>query len=325
MPQSRDVQRSANKDPMSDAPWARLGDRPLPAPVIVGGVEQRRGVIYSSIPGFRPLELDIYAPAQWAGESRPLVVWIHGGAFALGTRQILPEFLAEADFFAALTRSGFVVASIDYRLSTEAVWPAQLQDVRNAIRWLRANAEQLFVDEASIAVWGESAGAHLAAMAGILGGAERADEPGGLPLPRVAAVIDWYGPTDFASMDAQAPDDSAMTHDAADSPESRLLGAPVQEASALVRDADPSYHVQSNLPPFLIRHGRRDRFVPFGQSVLLADALAESGNDVTFHPVDDADHVFEGYPQPGEFVAEGIAFLRRVLASATPSDMKGRQ
>lgn len=300
---------------MTGDPWAQLSRGPLPPAVPEDDIAIIPGAIYSSIPGFRPLELDLYVPLASSASGLPAIVWIHGGAFALGSRKLPPDFLVEADLFRRLARAGFVVAAIDYRLSGEARWPSQLVDVRAAIRWLRGRADEIGVDPESIAVWGESAGGHLAAMAGILGTRSRPEEPDGLDLPRVAAVVDWYGPTRFRAMDEQAPP-GGMVHDDADSPESRLLGGPIQELEAIADDADPTAHVSGDEPPFLIRHGRRDRLVPFGQSVLLAERLRESGADVTFHVVQDADHVFEGYATPLEFVDEAIEFLRRTLPAA---------
>lgn len=314
------MQRRTSEDLPPSTPWlGPLAAAALAAAETADGVTERRGAVYSSVAGFRPLELDLYSPA---GSRRPLpcIVWIHGGAFMMGSKRLLPDFLRERDFFRALAREGFVVASIDYRLSAEARWPAPLLDVRAAIRWLRARSQELWIDSDAIATWGESAGGHLAVCAGVRGALAVPDEDPTLALPRVAAVVDWYGPTDFAAMDAQAPDDSAMSHDAADSPESLLVGAPVQEAAAVVRDADPATHAHADAPPVLIRHGRRDRLVPFGQSEHLARALDAAGVDVRFRPVDGAGHVFEHHPDPGVFVDEAIAFLREVLpASAAPT------
>ena len=273
---------------------------------------RRPGAIYASIPGFRPLELDLYAPAE-ASAPRPAVVWIHGGAFALGSKRLLPAFLREVDFFAELVRRGFVVASIDYRLSGEARWPAQLIDVRAAVRWMRRRSAELGVDPAAIATWGESAGGHLSAMAGMTSGVRRPEEPADIEPTRVAAVIDWYGPTDFAAMDRQAPADALQIHDAPDSPESRLVGAPVQEAHAQVRDADPATHARAGVPPILIRHGRADRLVPVGQSEQLAAALECAGAGVDFQIVEGAGHVFEDHPDPATFFEEAVAFLRAAL------------
>ena len=296
---------------MRDDPWARLEQAPLPPAVVRDGVVVRTGVVYSSIPGFRPLELDVYEPED--GAARPAIVWLHGGAFALGSRRITPSFLAGDGFFHRIAAAGFVVIAADYRLSGEAPWPAQLTDVRAVVRWVIERAAELAIDPQAIAAWGESAGAHLAAMAGILGGRERPEEVPGLPLPRVAAVVDWYGPTDFRQMDSQAGRRSAMRHDAVDSPESRLLRAPVQDAGSLADDANPVFHVGADAPPFLIHHGEEDRLVPFGQSELLASRLAAVGSDVTLVAVPDAGHVFDGHPNPGLFVDEALAFLRRVL------------
>ncbi|WP_062464213.1 alpha/beta hydrolase [Demequina soli] len=288
-------------------------------------------VVYASRVGYRPLTLDLYAPADaWdpvggpASERRyPAVVWIHGGAFRLGSKSLLPTFLEEADFFRRLVRAGFVVAAIDYRLSSEARWPAQLLDVRAAIRWLRGRADEVGVSTQAIAVWGESAGAHLAASAGIRGDRTHPDEEPYLPLPSVAAIVDWYGPSNFALMDTQATVDALQVHDAPDSPESVLLGAPVQQAPELVADADPATHVASGCPPILIRHGVRDRLVPFGQSLHLASALERAGADVRLRPVEGADHVFEGHPRPVAFVDEAIDFLREVMPSASSRSILG--
>lgn len=319
------MRQTTSLGPFVDASWAYLHEAPLPAPLITGDLAERRGIFYSSTPGFRPLEMDLYAPASaWSdspaadGDRHPAVVWIHGGAFAIGSRRLLPEFLEAADFFASLARNGFVVAAIDYRLSSEEKWPAQLVDVRAAIRWLRSRAAELRIDVSAIAVWGESAGGHLAAMAGVLGRCEIPAEDEGLGLPAVAAVIDWYGPTNFAAMDQQAPVDSAMSHDDPDSPESRLLGAPVQEVPDLVAEADPASYATAGLPPLLIRHGRADRMVPFGQSVAFAEALARAGAPVTFLPADGVGHAFEGHPDPAVFVKEGIDFLLEVLPRTAP-------
>lgn len=297
-----------------DDPWLMLDLPALGAPVeTADGVRSWGGVVYSSPVGFRPLQLDIVAPVGAIG--LPLVVWIHGGAFQMGSRWLLPEHMARAGFFGALARHGFVVASVDYRLSGEARWPAQIEDVRSAIRWLRQRAGELGADPERIAVWGESAGAHLAAMAGVLSG----DGSGA----DVAAVVDWYGPTQFALMDEQAPADSAMCHDDPDSPESRLIGAPVQEAPALVADASPLSYVRAGLPPFLIRHGRRDRLVAFGQSELLAAALSQAGVEVDFLPVEDAGHVFEGHPSPVTFIDEAVDFLTSHLTRQMSAGTEG--
>jgi acetyl esterase/lipase len=278
------------------------------------GVRLRDGAIYSVVTGYRPLRLDLYLPPVTKAPV-PVVVWVHGGAFMHGDRTALPPLLERERLFTRLPLAGLAVASIEYRLSSEACFPAQLEDVQAAVRWLRARHEELGIDPRRVAAWGESAGGYLAAFAGVAG----RTGPGG-PVPEsadqpadVAAVVDWYGPTDFAAMDRQAPADSAMRHDDADSPESRLIGAPVQERPDLVARADPCRWATTDAPPFLIMHGTRDRLVPFGQSELLAARLRELGVPVDFRPIEGADHVFDGYERGSELVDAAISFLVREL------------
>ena len=128
-----------------------------------------REVPYASPPGFRPLLLDLYLPAR---RPCPAVVWVHGGAFLMGSRSLLPGMLERAELFRRLPAEGIAVASIDYRLSGEASFPAQLHDVKAAIRWLRARGSEAGIDPDRLAVWGESAGGHLAAMATVTSGVE---------------------------------------------------------------------------------------------------------------------------------------------------------
>ena len=278
------------------------------------GVRLRSGAIYAALTGYRPLRLDLYLPPV-TRRPAPVVVWIHGGAFMHGDRTALPPLLAQERLFTRLPLAGFAVASVEYRLSSEACFPAQLEDIQAAIRWLRARHDELGIDPARVAVWGESAGGHLAAFAGVAGETQGRDQAvafAGQPTD-VMAVVDWYGPTDFAAMDRQAPADSMMCHDDPDSPESRLLGAPVQERPDLVARADPCRRATADAPPFLIMHGTLDRWVPFGQSELLATRLRDVGVTVDFRPIADADHVFEGYVRGSELVDEVVAFLERVL------------
>jgi acetyl esterase/lipase len=281
------------------------------------GVRLREGAIYSLRTGYRPLRLDLYLPPVTRAPS-PVVVWIHGGAFMYGDRTALPPLLERERLFTRLPLAGLAVASVEYRLSSEAPFPAQLDDVQAAIRWLRARHEELGLDPGHVAAWGESAGGYLAAFAGVAGQVG----PGG-PAPEfgdqavhLAAVVDWYGPTDFAAMDRQAPPDSAMCHDDPDSPESRLIGAPVQERPDLVARADPCRWATKDAPPYLIMHGTRDRLVPFGQSELLARRLRELGVRVDLRPIEGADHVFDGYERGSDLVDAAVSFLVRELRPA---------
>lgn len=227
-------------------------------------------------------KLDLYLPAQ--GTNLPLVVWIHGGAWLAGSKEqcrALP-----------LLKEGFAVASVNYRLSQHAIFPAQLEDCKAAIRWLRAHARLYGIDPDRIGVWGESAGGHLAALLGTTGDITEFDTGENLDVSsRVQAVCDWFGPTDFIQMN-RFPE--GQNHNAPASPESRLIGGPILENKDKARRANPITYVSKDDPPFLIMHGDKDRVVPINQSELLAEALKSAGVKVTFHVVGGAGHGFGG-------------------------------
>ncbi len=253
-----------------------------------------------SAPDGKPLLLDLYLP-QDAARPLPVIVWLHGGGWLHGDRRLAPDL---SRYFAA---SGFAMASIEYRLSNEAIFPAQVHDVKAAIRWLRTHAAQYGLDGARIGLWGSSAGGHLAAVTALAGnGVLEADgwEAGGISA-EVQAVVNGYGPTDFSQMDAQRkplppeledPESVRVPPDKktadADSFESRLIGAPVGERPDLVRAASPLTYARRGAPAFLILHGLSDSAVPFEQSALLYKTLAEHGNDVTLYLVEGLGHGF---------------------------------
>jgi acetyl esterase/lipase len=243
-----------------------------------------RDLVYTSLPE-RKLALDLYLPAVQAGRPFPLVVWIHGGAWLMGDKAWCMAV--------PLTQQGFAVASLDYRLSQEAIFPAQLEDCKAAIRWLRAHASEYHLDPGRFGVWGDSAGGHLAALVGVTGG--RPDLEGNVggywdQSSGVQAVCDWYGPSDFLHMH---DDPGRSNHDAHDSPESLLIGGPIQEHPDWVARANPITYITPDAPPFLIMHGDQDDTVPLNQSILLAEALRQAGVPVTFEIVKGAGHGFK--------------------------------
>jgi acetyl esterase/lipase len=228
--------------------------------------------------------LDLYAPKK--AKDVPLVVWIHGGAFFFGSKEGFPAELVPLH----LLLEGYAVASINYRLSPEAVFPAQLEDCKAAVRWLRAHADEFGIDPNRIGVWGASAGGNLAALVGTTG--EIRDFEVGENLgysSRVQAVCDFFGPTDFLQIDANRLPDGQI-HNAPDSPESKLVGGPIQDNPDKVRRVNPITYVTKSAPPFLIVHGTLDRLVPFNQSQLLVAALKAAGASVKFHPVEGGGH-----------------------------------
>jgi acetyl esterase/lipase len=216
-------------------------------------------------------KLDLYLP-DGPGPF-PVVLIVHGGAFMFGDKS---HDISMAGTDQLLGR-GYAVANVNYRLSGEAKAPAQIQDVKTAVRWLRAHAGAYRLNPNKIGAWGSSAGANLVALLGTSAGVaalEGADLGHGEQSSRVQAVIDWFGAIDFLQMDAQfsgAP--CPADHDAPDSPESQLIGAPIQTRPDLVKMVNPITYVSPEAAPFLIQHGTADCVVPPGQSQLLFDAL----------------------------------------------------
>jgi acetyl esterase/lipase len=224
--------------------------------------------------------LDLYLPDREA--PAPLVVWIHGGAFRVGDK----ANGAPLEYLAA----GYAIASINYRLSQHALWPAQIEDCKAAVRWLRAHAARYNLDPRRVVAWGPSAGGHLSAMLGVTGHVHEFEVGEHLEQSsRVQAVIDYFGPTDFLQMDAHRPPDG-MVHDLPDSPESELVGGPIQDNPQAVARANPVTYVRSDAAPFLIVHGDRDPLVPHHQSTLLDAALRQAGVPVSFYTVVGAGH-----------------------------------
>lgn len=206
-------------------------------------------------------KLDLYIPRSET--PLPLIVWVHGGAWLTGDKSNPPAL--------ALVTKGYAVASVNYRLSQHAVFPAQIEDVKAALLWLRAHATQYKLDPKKFGIWGSSAGGHLVALAGTSGGVKAFENYGDHreQSSRVQCVVDFYGPTDFTQMGG--------SHDAPDSPESKLVGGPVQGNKDKCAAANPIPYIQKDCPPFLILHGERDTTVPPSQSTLLAEALKRAG------------------------------------------------
>jgi acetyl esterase/lipase len=293
------------------APPAHAAPLP-PARTGAGGVRVLSGVPYAALPGARPLELDLYLPAAEA--PAPVVVFLHGGGWRLGSRHSAGPAYRGADPppFEQLARAGMAVASVDYRLSAEAVWPTQLHDAKAAVRWLRSRAAELGVDPDRIASWGESAGGHLAELLGLT--TDDAALEGGVgvtgPSSRVAAVAAWYAPSDIAAV---ATDTGADPADP-ETREAQLLGAPAQSVPDVAAQASPITHVSAAAPPFLLLHGHADRFVPCVQSERLHEALSAVGADVDLYTYEGADHMWLGAPEAAtDALDRTVAFLRRHL------------
>ena len=252
-----------------------------------------QGIVFAERQGFRALELDLYRPTESADGLRPLLVFVHGGGWQQSHRTRAPRETRDwsPGFFDRLTAAGFVVATPAYRFSGEARFPAQLDDVVEALRWLHEASDELGVASDRRYLWGASAGGHLAALAALTKAA-----------PAVAGVVCWYPITDLLALDLAATD----------SFEAALLGGPIGEHADLARAASPLTHVHAAAPPFLLQHGEADTWVPCDQSVRLAGALRCVGASVELETVPGADHFFVGAPDVEPIFARAVDFLLRL-------------
>lgn len=228
-----------------------------------------RDIEYARI-GNQSLKLDLYLP-EGQGPF-PVIIWIHGGGWTSGDKDLDAD-----DPQVRQTTRGYAVASIDYRLSQQAHFPAQIEDCKAAVRWLRARAGNYNLDPARIAVWGASAGGHLAALLGTSGDVielEGSEDNQGYSS-RVNAVVDWFGPTDLLKMstDSLPFPCNLLDHDSPFSPESLLIGCAIQTCRERTEKANPIRYVTGDDPPFLIMHGDHDCLVGPQQSRRLYDAL----------------------------------------------------
>lgn len=230
--------------------------------------------------------LDLYLPKQpTEGKPLPVIVWIHGGAWLAGDRASgfgqLRTFVQSGDYAGV---------SVGYRLTDEASWPAQIDDCKAAIRWIRGNAKKYNLDPDRIGVWGSSAGGHLVAMLGTSGGVESLEGKLGSfadQSSRVTCVVDFFGPAELLTM-GDSP--SSLDHNAARSPESLLVGGTLQETKEVAKNASPVTYVSKDDPPFLIVHGDKDMTVPYDQSVRFNELLKQATVDTTLITIEGAGH-----------------------------------
>jgi acetyl esterase/lipase len=260
-------------------------------------------LVFAEVDGAK-LMLNLYLPAK--AEKPPLVVYIHGGGWRAGDRKDkFPLWIAE---------HGFAVASIDYRLSTVAPFPAQIFDCKAAIRWLRAHANEYGYNAQRVAATGTSAGGHLALLLGTSGDEKELEGDVGGNLTqssRVQAVVDFYGPSDFVLRTKAQPEQT-------DKPGGKvyqLLGKPVQENLELAKLASPAFHVTKDDPPLLIFHGSADKTVLMNQAERIRDAYQAVGLPVEFHVLEGAAHGGAKFSAP-ECQEPTLKFLEQHLNAA---------
>jgi acetyl esterase/lipase len=244
-----------------------------------GGIVGFHGIEFANLVGYRPIELDLYRSTQ-TGLKLPLVIWVHGGGWNRGDARVTGAYKDWPAVLASLAARGYVVAAIDYRLSSEAPFPAALQDVKAAIRFLRAHADQYGIDSQQAFVWSGSAGAQLAVLAattcgvpefeplpstGPLSHAEMANAKpdDALVSDCVQDAVGWYGVYDLTIVDP------AMVRS--------YLRCENDSCASAMRRADPRTYVNANTPPMFLLHGTADTTAPPKEMTEMEEALHRVG------------------------------------------------
>ncbi|MEG3147106.1 alpha/beta hydrolase [Sphingomonas sp. RT2P30] len=278
------------------------------------GVTGYPDLTYQTLPGYRPLKLDLFLPPKSfaAAGPRPLIVYIHGGGWMAGGPRRSAAYSDWPKVLAMLAARGYVVASVSYRFSREAPFPAAIQDVKAGIRWLRARAATYNIDPKRAAIWGQSAGGHLAALAGVSCNVASL-EPGARIVPGTAnvetvpstvagsdtasdcvqAVVGWFGIYDFATMPKRSSPPPGMPP--GPSAEDLFLGCPAGDCTAQQRAfASPVTYIDRTDPPFLLMHGSDDHTVPEAQTETFDAALRAADVPVRKIVIPGADHSWIG-------------------------------
>lgn len=253
-------------------------------PALPSGVTRLADLPYVE-QGHERQTLDLYIPSETNGPL-PLIIWVHGGAWRAGSKEQCQPL------HQGYLTKGYAIASINYRFSQHAVFPAQLEDCKAAIRWLRAHAKTYNLNPDQFAAYGGSAGGHLVALLGTTGDSKTFDVGENLNISsKVQAVCDFYGPSDFSyDENTAAPEFIKRLNDPNDAVP-QLIGGPVREKRDAARKASPVSYVTTNeLPPFLIIHGDKDPTVPFSQSERLFNVLRDAKSDVQLHCIKGGEH-----------------------------------
>jgi acetyl esterase/lipase len=247
--------------------------------------------------------LDIYLPANAAGKKLPLIIFVHGGGWLVNDKYADIGYMTKT--VAEITSSGYALASIDYRFSTQAVFPAQIQDCNRAVSFLYDNADKYGFDKKRFAVMGFSAGGHLASLLGLSLNNNVKDfaMPGKINAFSIKAVVDFYGPAELILFPGA---------DNEKSPEGILIGAAPLERPDLAKAASPVTYVDKNDPPFLIIHGEKDDLVSPRQSRLLSSWLNAVGVQNELIMVKDAPH-FGAMFDADDIRTKVMGFLKKQL------------
>ena len=303
--------------------WLATGD--LSLPILISEVKAQtqaqalRDIEYARV-GNKSLKLDLYLP-EGQGPF-PLIIWVHGGGWTSGDKSLS----ADSPQFRQTIR-GYAVASINYRLSQEAKFPAQIEDCKAAVRWLRAHAVQYNLDPSRIAAWGPSAGGHLVTLMGTSAGATdlEGDEENLDYSSRVQAVVDWFGPIDLLKMyaDSLSFPCNLIDHNSIFSPESLLIGCAIQTCPDKTERANPLNYVSADDPAFLIMHGTDDCLVGPTQSQRLYNALTAAGIEASLKFIEGAGHGGSEFDNPENRKLVDDFFDQHLLAQTATVKITG--
>ncbi|MGC9422873.1 alpha/beta hydrolase fold domain-containing protein [Vibrio sp.] len=256
---------------------ARNGLELTPVPV------QKQTIDYKTVNG-KTLALDLYLPHQQ--QAAPLLVWVHGGAWMRGSKD---EFFTKNGRLAnTLLKQGYAVAVVNYRLSSEATFPAPVADINDAINYLMVHRQNFSLKSDRVVMMGRSAGAHLAMLVATSNTYDSGFYLAGHePRYKVSAVVDFFGPSDLVELKGNS---GAIDHDAPDSSQAKMLGKSPREDAELAKWASPTTYINNTTPPFIIFHGLNDTTVPYSQSEYLKSVLDGYGIENHLYLVDGAHH-----------------------------------
>ncbi len=268
--------------------------------VLIIAQKLTKDLIYASTTE-KELKLDLYLPSETINPF--LIIWVHGGAWHSGSKENPPM---------DLVKRGYAMASINYRKTVEAKFPALIHDIKAAVRFLRAHASQYSYRQDKIILWGSSAGGHLAALAGLTNGHQILEGKIGQDLTTssdVQVVLDFFGPTDLTTIMSQSTPHGINVRGPA---LTLMFGKPLDQAAEELKLASPVYQVDKNDPPLFICHGDQDNQVPINQSIQLYGKYKELGLNVQLEYVHGAGHGGKAFSDPA-LIDKVDQFLKRVL------------
>ncbi|ELB2759914.1 alpha/beta hydrolase [Vibrio alginolyticus] len=241
----------------------------MPFVCLAGEFNVEKDILFKTV-GEREIKLDLYTPSVESNTQYPLLVWVHGGAWKRGSKDAIPE--KNPLLLQSVLNEGYALASVDYRLSGEAIFPQPVQDINDALNYLYDNAEKLGIKADNVVIMGRSAGGHLAGFIGATNSAYHQVDFYEPPKYKVSAVVNFFGPTDLLELSNKGGKKTSKK-----SSVSRFLGDIPNNIPKLAKKASTTSYVNENTPPYIQLHGTLDKRVPLSQSEILKAKLDEHG------------------------------------------------